>query len=246
MKGDTENRSRKAKPAEGRVASSPGKQGKRSVAKAEDLGPRDRVIRDVVRGLYEGRFEPGQRLVEAQLTEDYGVSRGPVREALNRLAAMGVVDLMPQRGAQIRVLSIDDAIESLIVVQGLVGIAARLAAERIEEGGAEQLQATVEELERFDQTSASADYAKARDSFYATLTRIAGNPALSRIMMRIDIHLIRIQFRAVLRTVDRRRHRDYVDIASAVLAGDAKRAERLAKSHVGRSITALENFRSGK
>lgn len=240
-------------PEKVRIAARSKQEGKRSAANdaavgkdldATELSPRDRVTRDIVRGLYEGRFEPGQRLIEAQLTEDYAVSRGPVREALNRLAAMGVVDLTPQRGAQIRILTLDEAIDSLIVVQGLVGIAARLAAESEDDERRDRLRAMVAELADFDETSSSAEYARARDSFYAVLTRLAGNAALSRVMMRIDIHLIRVQFRSILLTVDRRRHRDYVEMAEAVLECDPRRAERMARAHIGRSIAALEAFRA--
>ncbi|RKF21765.1 GntR family transcriptional regulator [Altericroceibacterium spongiae] len=213
----------------------------------DKLSPRDRVISDVVRGLYNGRFEPGQRLVESQLTQDYGISRGPVREALNRLAAMGLVDLMPKRGAQIRIMSLDEAIDSLIVVQGLVGIAAKLAAERHKNaGGAQRLQAAVTDIMQFDTTSSTAGYAIARDSFYGALIALAANDALSSALSRIHIHLIRVEFRSILRSVDQRRHSDYVKIAEAVAAGDARRAERAARTHIGRSIAALEDFREDK
>ncbi|MCJ2187620.1 GntR family transcriptional regulator [Novosphingobium beihaiensis] len=214
---------------------------------SKPLSPRDRVIQDVVRGLYEGRLEPGQRLVEAQLTEQYGISRGPVREALNRLAAMGVVDLLPQRGALIRILTLKDAIDSLQVVQGLVGMSARLAAEHSsDDEGLERLQHAAADIMRFDPASPSADHAKARDAFYSALTAMADNAALRRVMMQVHIHLIRVQFRSLLRTADRRRHRDYTDIVEAVAAGNSSRAERAARAHIGRSISALEAFRAAE
>ena len=202
------------------------------------LSPRDRVVDDIVRGLYDGKFKPGQRLVEAQLTDRYDISRGPVREALNRLSVMGIVELAPQRGAQIRVLSVREAIDSLIVAQELVGLAARLAAER---SGVDKtlLQRTVRKLAQFDQTAGGSEYGMARDAFYAALNKLAGNNALNRMMMQVHIHLIRVQFRSAFPAVDRRRHRDYIRIADAVLAGDAKKAERAARAHLGRSITAM-------
>ena len=209
------------------------------------LSPRERVVSDIVRGLYDGSFEAGQRLVEAQLTERYGVSRGPVREALNRLAAMGVVELAPQRGAQIRILSVDDAIDTLIVAQGLVGIAARLAAENEDavEGRA-RLAAVVKRLMQFEETSPTAEYALARDAFYSTLSELADNAALHRVMMQPHMHLIRAQFRSILRTVDRRRHRDYSDIMKAILENNPAKAERAARAHLGRPIVALKDFRA--
>ena len=68
----------------------------RSPARLES--PRDVVFRDIIRGLYEGRFAPGQRLVEGDLTTLYGVSRGPVREALSRLAAEGIHRYLQEHG----------------------------------------------------------------------------------------------------------------------------------------------------
>lgn len=210
---------------------------------SEAQSPRDRVVKEIIRGLYGGTFEPGQRLIEAQLTEDYGVSRGPVREALNRLAAMGVIDLTQQRGAQVRILSVDEAIDILVVAQRLVGLAANLAAANIDRPGARaQLDATLGDLMGFDQTSSSAAYAVARDAFYGAITSIAGNAELSRILPSVQIHLIRIQFRAILRSVDRRRHKDYLAIADAIMAGDARKADRLAQSHIGRGVVALRTL----
>ena len=60
------------------------------------------VFEGIVRGLYEGRYVAGQRLVEADIVQTFGVSCGSVREALNRLAAEGTVVLEPHRGARIR------------------------------------------------------------------------------------------------------------------------------------------------
>ena len=60
------------------------------------------VFEGIVRGLYEGRYVAGQRLVEADIVQTFDVSCGSVREALNRLAAEGTVVLEPHRGARIR------------------------------------------------------------------------------------------------------------------------------------------------
>ncbi len=202
--------------------------------------PRERVVRDVIRGLYEGRYKPGQRLVEAQLTATYGISRGPVREALNRLAASGVVVLTPERGAEVRQLSVKEAIDTLIVVQGLIGIAARLAAMNIARPGAvEQMNLAVEALLRFDPASGDAEHAKLRGRFYAALTDTADNYELSRVLPNVQIHLIRVQFYNVMKATDRTRKKDYRQIADAILAGRGNAAEATARRHIGRAIEAL-------
>ena len=76
---------------------------------------------------------PGQRLIEADLTRDYQVSRGPVREALKRLAAEGVLTLTRHRGAYVRALSRAEVRDSLMVLEVLVGLMAKLAAKHISE-----------------------------------------------------------------------------------------------------------------
>lgn len=205
---------------------------------------RDAVVRDIVRGLYDGRYEPGQRLIESELTLSYRVSRGTIREALNRLAVSGIVELIPQRGAQVRILTLDEAIDILHVVEGLVRVAARLAAARIERPGARAIMsAAIESLLAFDVSSMNPDYMAARGGFYAALTRIADNAELTRTLPSVQIHLIRVQFRSAIRRADSRRHTDYRRIAEAVLAGDGARAETEARAHLRASIRALSDYR---
>ncbi|MEY8838784.1 GntR family transcriptional regulator, partial [Cribrihabitans sp. XS_ASV171] len=63
------------------------------------------IVRDVVRGLYEGRYVAGQRMAEPDLMAHYDVSRSTVREALKELSSDGIVELAAFRGAQIRKLT---------------------------------------------------------------------------------------------------------------------------------------------
>ena len=93
----------------------------------------DRVVDAIIRGIRAGVYVPGQRLIEADLTRDYQVSRGPVREALKRLAAEGVLTLTRHRGAYVRALSREEVRDSLMVLEALVGLMANLAAKRIAE-----------------------------------------------------------------------------------------------------------------
>jgi DNA-binding GntR family transcriptional regulator len=196
----------------------------------------------VVLGLYEGRYQPGQRLTEAKLTAQFGTSRGPVREALNRLAALGVVELAPRRGAQVKVLATCEAIDILVVVQSLLSTAARLAAQNIDAPGArERMEAAWTSISRFDPASAEGDFGVARNAFYATLMDIAGNSALQRIMPGVQIHLVRVQFRSVLRASDSTRHASYRKITEAVVAGKPALAGSLVSTHLKRAVMALIN-----
>ncbi|WP_158085760.1 GntR family transcriptional regulator [Henriciella aquimarina] len=198
-------------------------------------------MRDILRGLYEGRYEPGERLQEAHLTETYKVSRGPVREALNALAARSVVQLVPQCGAQIRVLSLKEAIDTLVVAQTLLGLSARLAAERCaESAGRKALEEALERIMEFSPDADSAAFATARDAFYGAMNAMADNSELNRVLPTVQVHLIRVQYRSVLRAVDARRRADYKRIANAILAGEPAKAERAVHKHLGRAVELLQ------
>ncbi|MCB1405128.1 MAG: GntR family transcriptional regulator, partial [Rhodobacteraceae bacterium] len=86
---------------------------------APPSGP-EGLVRDILQGLAEGRFVPGQRLAEPDLMARYGLGRSTVREALGRLAASGIVVQMPHRGAQIRLLTRRAARDVLRVTEPLL------------------------------------------------------------------------------------------------------------------------------
>ncbi|MGV2980086.1 GntR family transcriptional regulator [Camelimonas sp. ID_303_24] len=202
---------------------------------------RDSLFSAIVRGLYEGRYAPGQRLVEADLTAEYGVSRGPVRETLSRLAAEGIVTLSPGRGAAIRKLGWREAVDLLELLEALVGLAAAGAARRAasDAAGAARLEAAASQLAAFDHATLTPGYALARDRFYGALVDLAGNAELARVMPRVQSHLLRIQFRAQVARYDELRHQDYGVITGAVLAGDEQKARAVTQRHFRRMIDVM-------
>ncbi|MFN3743955.1 MAG: GntR family transcriptional regulator [Hyphomicrobiaceae bacterium] len=195
----------------------------------------DRVFRGIVRGLYDGRYVPGQRLVEADLTRDFKVSRSSVREALNRLQAEGIVTLNLHRGAHIRSLTREEAFEIMDLLEVLVGLCARLAARRIDVPGHRALlRNSLATLSDHTRRAEFFDFVRARNDFYRTLLRIAGSGELTRLLTSVHVNLIRIQSRVfeVQSGREAMRMEDYRAIAAAVLAGDPPRAETAARRHV--------------
>src|SRR5512134_3171820 len=85
------------------------------------------TIEAIKSGIFEGRYAPGQRLIEADLTRELSVSRGPLREALGRLVADGLVEIEPYRGAIVARPSREDVANTLQLREVLEGLAARLA-----------------------------------------------------------------------------------------------------------------------
>lgn len=108
---------------------------------------RDVVFESLREAILEGKLKPGQRLMEVQLAEQLGVSRTPVREAIRKLELEGLVVMLPRKGAYVANMSLKDIIDVLEIRASLEGLAASLAAERINPENIKKLEKIVEEFE---------------------------------------------------------------------------------------------------
>jgi DNA-binding GntR family transcriptional regulator len=193
-----------------------------------------RIAHQLREGVREGQYAPGQRLVEADLTRSLGVSRGPLREALGRLATEGIVELEPYRGAVVRRLTREDVASLFQVREVLEGQAAALAAARIGAG---------DNRRRFQRAITAIDAHRTRDDvvaymdensrFHDLILELSGNTLLCSISAQLSTPTFRLQFRDLLGARSRNASiREHDQIAEAVLAGDAKAAERAMRKHV--------------
>ena len=90
------------------------------------------IVTELEARIDTARLVSGQRLVEADLTREFGISRALLREAFRQLAAEGAIELVPNRGAEVRRLTRAEALELFEIRTELEGMAARRAAERME------------------------------------------------------------------------------------------------------------------
>ena len=110
--------------------------GVRSTAVSLESTKADDIAVLIEEAIVSGELEPGSVLRQEQLSERFGVSRTPVREALRRLAALGLVSFEPNRGVRVRTLSHDDLREAFLVRAELEGLVTELAARQADAGGA--------------------------------------------------------------------------------------------------------------
>jgi DNA-binding GntR family transcriptional regulator len=192
-----------------------------------------------------GRYVPGQRLVETDLTRALRLSRGPVREAFRRLDALGILSRTMHRGACVRTLSRVEAIDLMIAAEGLDGLTARLAAiaVRTRKGGRE-----ISALERELRTYRDREYdlssmPQQRQRFYDILIAMTGNSQLPSLFPTMRIHLLRLQTQSY-RDLNSRHSdvEDFAAVARAVLAGDASAAEKASTAHHRRVQRALQDM----
>jgi DNA-binding GntR family transcriptional regulator len=201
----------------------------------------DRVVDAILGSIRSGSFVPGQRLIEADLTRDYRVSRGPVREALKRLAAEGVLTLTRHRGAYVRAMSRDEVRDSLIVLEALVGLMASLAARRIGwDENAARMREAHERLLAFKDDGGTAAFLEERRRFYDTIIQLGANLELKRMLPLMQIHLLRMQFQAYITPRDREKQfKEYETITETILRGDTMRAQKVASLHIRRTRLSL-------
>ena len=204
----------------------------------------DQLVAALNDGIQSGRYVPGQRLIEADLTAEYGVSRGTVREALKRLAAEGLIDLVAHRGAYVRSLSRSDMHDILAVFERLATLGAGLAAERIGEADHRaRFEAALERVLQFRTHPEGMALMQARTEFYDTLVQIGGNLELSHSTPLLQMHLMRMQFRQMTLVASSRHFfEEYEAIAASVLASDARGAERAMRRHLRRTRARLDRL----
>jgi DNA-binding GntR family transcriptional regulator len=200
-------------------------------------GAVDRTVRVLRDGIETGAYAPGQRLIEPDLTRELGVSRSSLREAFRRLSAEGVIEVVPNRGASVRRLSVDDIREVQQIRSVLEPLAASLAAEAIGGRG---------NRVRFDEAARVwlskpplhdvDEFSRENRRFHRTIVELSGNRQLATIIDRLNMFLFAAHFRQRI-TLDRRiaaagQHRE---IAIAIRAGDGRAAQKAMKGHIGHS-----------
>jgi len=160
-------------------------QNPRSVSDLGRAGSRLRTLPEQIAeqlgmAIVEGAFADGERIVEQKVSEDYGVSRGPVRDALRSLEKRGLVRIFPRRGAYAMALSPNRQADVFNVRAELLGLAARYVARRRPEAGLADLAARARELEAaVDDAAVNAmGFALANGRLGAVLYRHCGSDYL--------------------------------------------------------------------
>ena len=203
----------------------------------------DLVAREIVRGLYQRRYVPGQRLIEADLTREFKVSRGSVREALRRLAGEGIVTLNLHQGAYIRRLTEQAVKDVLRVHEVLTALSAREATEKIDEGNNRALLSEAFEGLCDAENRDYFEIVRARNRFFRTIVAISGNDELARVIQSTSTHFVYIPF-SLLPAEVQFHLEDCSNLIEAIFSHDAAEAERLGGQPSRRLMAAMRKLPS--
>jgi DNA-binding GntR family transcriptional regulator len=143
----------------------------------------------------QGRFPTGERLIERELCEMFGVSRPSLREALRQLEAEELVTLRPNRGPVVAEITIAEASEIYEIRATLEGLATRLFTRRASDVEIEKLRQTVRELRKAETGSSSGFLLDRKNKFYEVLLSGCGNRVIHRVLSQLHnrIRLLRAE-----------------------------------------------------
>jgi DNA-binding GntR family transcriptional regulator len=199
-------------------------------------------------GILEGRFVPGQRLVEIDLMNELGATRSAVREALRRIAADGLVQIERNRGASVRKISRKEVSDILDILDDLSVFAIRKAISRVREPRirklVEQSRAASRRFRKDAlQHTQAQDYLYENARFWQSMTDAADNPTLAELKFKLQLRLFCIQPQGLVVESTRKKWiAHHEEILDAILDGDVQRAVKLvprASANVREAIMAL-------
>lgn len=200
--------------------------------------------REIERLVIEGHYSPGERINENALATRLGISRGPVREACRALAAQGLVQLIPNRGVFIRVITEEDAKSVYEVRAGLFGYCGMLLAARITKLQLDHLELLVEQMEAAANANDFDRYYPANLTFHDFLISSSGNERLVKTYHDLvrQLHLFRTRG-LVSGDGMKASNREHREIVAGLASRDAQRAFNAMHDHVlagrDRAMSAL-------
>ncbi|MBF5057346.1 GntR family transcriptional regulator [Alcanivorax sp. 521-1] len=204
----------------------------------------DRVFTRLQDDIVRGEIPPGSKVSETELAGRYGVSRGPLREAIRRLESRKLLEREVHVGTRVASLSFEDLIEIYYVREALEGQAARLAAERMtdqEVAGLHQVLAQHEQQQ--DIREDTAYFQREGDlDFHYRIIQGSHNRTLIRMLIGELYHLVRMyryQFSTTANRPQKALH-EHRRIIEAIEARDAEMAELLMRRHIGRARENIE------
>ena len=138
---------------------------------------RDRLLEDIV----NGRYPPNTRIVETKIARELGTSQAPVREALRGLEALGVVEILPFRGARVRQPTAEELLGSYEVRVTLEALGARLGVPKMTDDDEAELERLLAALSEAAESGDRHEVAVRDAAFHAAILRLSGNETLERV-----------------------------------------------------------------
>lgn len=198
-----------------------------------ELKRADQIAETLEQLVFQGDYENGQRLDEIKLAEHFGVSRTPIREALQRLVLSGMAEQIPRRGVFVRQPGPVELLEMFETMAELEAACGRFAAARMSDDGLDRLAAANDRCRDCVERDDVAGYYAENEAFHQEIYRGAANSFLQNEALRLQNRLkpyrrVQLRFRGRMS----QSLAEHAAIVDALRAGDAERAAATLRSHV--------------
>ncbi|WP_052172956.1 GntR family transcriptional regulator [Nocardia sp. BMG111209] len=204
------------------------------------------LVEAIRESILHGEFVADQRLVEADLSERFDAGRAAVRAALLELTNEGLVERVANRGARVRAVSLEEAVEIYEVRMALESLCAAKAAARITPEQAAELRELGESMRTAVAEGDLTGYSELNQRLHRRIREISGQGTAARVLERLRAQLVRHQFRLALQpgrpSVSLPEHLAIID---AVCGHDPEGARRAASAHLVSVIDALHRVQRG-
>jgi DNA-binding GntR family transcriptional regulator len=191
------------------------------------------VQTEIERMIVEGEFTPNERINENALAQRLKVSRGPIREACSALAALGLIQVIPNRGFFVRELSEDEARDVSEARACIFASIVMCVAKRIDANGVAKLRSLVDRMDQLAATGEVSQYYPVNLEFHSELARLSGNPRLAQMYLGLARELHIQRYRALasgdVLDVSNAEHRAILDAAAS---GDEQKAFAAGYAHI--------------
>lgn len=201
------------------------------------------AVVDTIRGgILAGDFAPGQRLIEAELSAELQASRGTVRAALIELTHEGLVERIANRGARVRTVTAEEAVDITEVRMVVEGLCAAKAAEHITADEIDELRTLGRNMRAAVADGEVVRYSQLNQQLHNRIREISAQPVAADVLVRLRAQNVHHQFRLALRPgrpqVSLPEHLAIID---EVCARNPEAAERAIRRHLTSVIEALRS-----
>lgn len=191
----------------------------------------------------DGELSPGQRLVETELTSRFGATRGSIRQALVKLEGEGLVEREHNRGARVRTIRLEDAIEITEARAVLEGLCAAKAATRATAAEREGLRAIGERMRVAVEGGDVVGYSSIAQEIHTRVRELSGQATVAGLLERLRYQSVRYHFSvALLPGRPAIGLREHLDVIEAIATGTPDDAEAIMRGHLMTVIDALEQL----
>ena len=194
---------------------------------------RSKVFSQIENDILNGKYKPGDNLIETKLSEELGVSRTPVREAIRQLELEGLVQTIPNKGAIVKGITLQDVEDIYTIRMMIEGLAARWAAHKITDGELAELKEAVE-LEEFYTIKNDSEHLMMFDSRFHDIIFKASKSKPLMHMLRTFHHYVQRARNISMSSPERARMvlEEHRQILEAIESRNAEKAEMLTYQHV--------------